>query len=128
MLLGDTNEAAPVFTENEITALLALNRGDVFGAAADGCRAIVASSAKQAILFSTLAGELSVDQTKVPQYYLQLATKYDEQRGRMDTNDYRVNWYLKTDPWTGKDDTAYDPSEEEDLDRHMDQNYERTGN
>lgn len=121
MLIGDTNEAAPIMSDGEITAALALNGSDVYAAAADCCRAIAASAAKSAIAWSSLAGELSIDKTNVPKWYLKLAEEYQAKVGQNDTADYMIDWSLKVNRIDGKDDTEYSDTDDQ---QYFDQHYE----
>jgi hypothetical protein len=121
MLIADTNEAALIMSEDEITAALALNSNDVYGAAADCCRAIAASAAKSAIAWSALAGELSIDKTNIPKYFLKLALDYDAKVGLNDTTDYTVDWSVKINRIDGKDDSDYTDTDNQ---QYFDQHYE----
>jgi len=121
MLIGDTNEAAPIMSDNEVTAALALNSNDVYGAAADACRAIAASAAKSAIAWSALAGELSIDKSNVPKWFLKLAEEYSAKVGLNDTADYTVDWSVKINRIDGKDDSDYTDANNQ---QYFDQHYE----
>ena len=121
MLIGDTVEASPIFSTGEITALLALNSSDVYGAAADACRAIATSAARSAIAWSAMAGELSIDKSSVPKYFIKLAESYDAKVGMADTTDYSVDWSLRINRVDGKDDTEYANADEQE---YFDQHYQ----
>ena len=110
MLIGDTG-ATPIVSDAEVTAALALNSSDVYGAASDLCRAIAASAAKSAIAYDVLGGELKVDRKTIPGYYLTLADKYESKIGSTDTSDGFVSWGLLVDV-TGKDDTDYESDDD----------------
>lgn len=106
MLIGDTGSVA-IVSDAEVTAALALNGSDVYGAAADLCRAIAASAAKSAIAYDVLGGELKVDRRAIPDKYLALADRYEARIGATDTSTGFVDWSLRIDA-TGKDDTEYE--------------------
>ena len=112
MLIGDTDESNPVVSDDEVTAALALNSDNVYGAAADLCRGIAANAAKSAIAYSILSADFKVDKKRVPDYYLALANKYDakaELAADIDSTDSPfVDWGLLVSNVDGRDDTDYD--------------------
>jgi len=122
MLSGDTDESNKINSDDEITAFLALNSSSVYSAAADACRAIAAKAARGAFAFSLLIGNVKIDKTKIPKWYLELADTYAAMDDPTDTTDYMVEWHLHIDPIHGRDDSEYSSSEDSDEDYYHDIN------
>ena len=79
LLIGDTNgsdDTTYIFHDEEITTFLSLGE-TVAGAAALACRAIAVDTAKQAVAFGALNNAITIDRTKVPKYFIDLAEKLE---------------------------------------------------
>ena len=80
LLIGDTNgsdDTTYIFHDEEITTFLSLG-STVAGAAAMACRAIAVDTAKQAVAFGALNDSISIDKSKIPQYFMKLADKLEK--------------------------------------------------
>lgn len=115
MLIGDTNDSSYIFTDAEITAMLALAGNNVFTAAALCCRSLAACSARSAIAFQVLSNEFRVDKKSIPKYYLDLADKFDAQAELGDTTDYFVDWNVLISRVDGRDESDYAEDDNEEY-------------
>jgi len=77
-LIGDTDGDTYIFEDEEIAIALSLCSNDLHRSAAMCCRSVATSRAKQAIAIKIM-GDISIDKTKVPQFYLNLADKFEKQ-------------------------------------------------
>jgi hypothetical protein len=107
MLVSDTTVGSFILTDEEVTAILDLSKGNIYLAAAIACRSIAASAAKSAMSYSLLAGEIKIEKDNLPKWWLQLAEKYEAMAALNDTEDYRVDWPLKINKSTGHDESDY---------------------
>ena len=87
--IGDTNTSHPIFEDEELDMFLDED-GEVLLAAASACRAIAASSAKQAV-FLSMPG-ISISKISVPDKFLELARVFETQAETGATAD-TANWY-----------------------------------
>ena len=75
-LLDDKIEADAVFIDGELEAFLDLNNDDVWGAAADGSRALAAKYAKDAEHIGLGKKDIEIKRKRAA-YYLQLSQTFD---------------------------------------------------
>lgn len=87
--IGDTNTSHPIFEDEELDMILDED-AEVLLAAASACRAIAASSAKQAV-FLSMPG-ISISKISVPDKFLELARVFETQAETGATAD-TANWY-----------------------------------
>lgn len=112
LLVGDTDTSYPLFTDAEVTALLALE-SDVRLAAALACDALAARAARSAVSYSVL-GDLSVNRLKQPDVYRDMAKQFRaDAQAQPGHHIQEIGW--KIDPATGQDTTDYDEAND-DLD------------
>lgn len=113
LLIGDTDESSPIFTDAEISAVISRTTS-VYLAAADCCLAIAASAARSAIAFSVLGKELSVDKKSIPDHFRKLAAEFKE-RSEQDGSafDYnRIEWPVKINQVDGRDESDYESDDD----------------
>lgn len=67
-----------IFSDAEINVFLALVGSDVFEAAAMACRSIGAEAGRCKIAYTLLSGELRIDRTKISDFFLDLADRFDK--------------------------------------------------
>jgi len=77
LLLGDCNPDSYVFHDEELTTFYALAGSDLNAAAAMACRVLAVDASKQAVVFSALSDSISIDKSKIPQYFIKLAEKLE---------------------------------------------------
>lgn len=108
LLIGDTDESSPIFTDDEISAVISRTTS-VYLAAADCCLAIAVSAARSAIAFSVLGSELRVDKKQIPDHYRKLAAEFKQRAEEDGTyfDDCRVEWPLKINQIDGRDESDY---------------------
>jgi len=93
------------FEDADLSALLDMNSDDLWASAADGCRAMAAKLADEAIALGLGKTDIYVDKRKKPDFYLKLAAEYQE-RSYTDVDEYidSINYGVS---YTGFDDTEY---------------------
>ena len=84
------------FEDNELTAVLDQNDGDLWSAAADLCRSLAAYYTKNATFVNLGKYDLVIDSRKKAEYYLQLAARFDTRTNNSivdywDSIDYDIN-------------------------------------
>ena len=96
--LSDTNSSNYLFSDNEITSLLAME-GTINYACAAACRAIAANKALQAVFFSLHDRDVQIDKTKIPGHFINLAKMFMDNEALtnvveyFDSVDYTVDDY-----------------------------------
>jgi len=77
LLIGDTDGDTYIFEDSELNMALSLVDSDLNQAAAVCCRSIATSRAKQAIAVKIM-GDISIDKTKIPGFFMELADKFEK--------------------------------------------------
>lgn len=77
LLIGDTSGDSYIFENEELDLALSIEGSNVYQAAAMCCRSIATSRAKQAIAVKIM-GDISIDKTKIPGFFMDLADKFEK--------------------------------------------------
>ena len=107
LLVADTDtgtSANQIFTDAEIDAFLSLEGEEVYMAAAAACRSLAASTSKSAIAWRAL--DQSIDRSRIPQYYRELAMAYIERAQKGEPVEYVDTFDMQFDKF-GKDESEY---------------------
>ena len=85
LLIYDTVESTAAFTDAEIDAFLELNSDDIWYAAADACRSLATKNAGSAFMVR-IEGALQIDKRKIADYFLGLASNYENRASNSSGN------------------------------------------
>jgi hypothetical protein len=77
LIIGDTGADDYIFENEELDLFLSMEESDLYRSAAMACRSIATNRAKQAIAVRIM-GDVSIDKTKIPRFYFDLADKYEK--------------------------------------------------
>ena len=96
--LSDTNSSNYLFSDNEITSLLAME-GTINYTCAAACRAIAANRALQAIFFSIHDRDIQIDKTKIPGHFITLAKMFMDNEALTNVVEYFDSVDSEIDQW-----------------------------
>jgi hypothetical protein len=111
--IGDDKPNNPLFTDTQISAFLSMEGSEVDLATAAACEAMAARAAPRAVKVSMEGGKLTVDRTKTPAQWRELARYYRSVNTKKPAADHIV-WSDETleDRDTMKGQHEFDPQDQ----------------